>query len=101
MLLLLLSRLSCALLFAAFHCAFEVFDRIAQAFAQIAQLARTKKDQCNDEYDKKFRNTKFSIKHCFAPSRNPRNSRAFRRLCVYFSEIVGPPQGRVKRNVEN
>jgi hypothetical protein len=62
LLLFLFSRLSGTLL-AIFHRAFEIPDRVAEALAQIAQLARTEENQCDDKYDEKFRYTKFSTKH--------------------------------------
>src|SRR6266481_8240950 len=47
-----------------FHCAFEILDRVAQALAQIAQLAGTKEYQRDHEDDDQLRNTESSTKHC-------------------------------------
>jgi hypothetical protein len=96
LLLFLFSRLSSALL-TIFHRALEIPNRVAQAFAQIAQLARTKENQCNDEYDEKFGYTKFSTKHflCSILDRAPGEERSV-GFWVTFMEIVGQPIRGVK-----
>ena len=53
-----------------FHCAFEILDRVTQAFAKIAKLAGTKEDESDYQNNQQFRNTKFSTKHVELQFRN-------------------------------
>src|SRR6185312_6718017 len=65
--LLLFRGLSSGLLLVFLHGALEIFNRVAKAFAQVAQLAGTKEDQGNDKDNDQFRNAKFSTKHVVTP----------------------------------